>query len=80
MIKYGIIKERFAALCTDAIRANALEQAGYSVQMLEFIDMEQTPKNLLIRAVKKPNSIVSEKEISALEKALHITPTIRKLI
>lgn len=80
LIKYGIIKERFAALCTDAIRANALEQAGYSVQMLEFIDMEQTPKNLLIRAVKKPNSIVSEKEISALEKALHITPTIRKLI
>ena len=52
VLKYGIIKERVAALFTDAIRANLLEQNGYSVQILEFIDMEHTPKNLLIRAVK----------------------------
>lgn len=53
LLKYGIIKERFAALATDALRGEILESAGYSVQLLEFIDMEHTPKNILIRAVKK---------------------------
>ncbi len=53
LLKYGILKERFAALLTDALRANLLEQNGYEVQILEFIDMEHTPKNLLIRAVKQ---------------------------
>ncbi len=52
-MKHGILRERFAALATDAIRAELLEQKGYSVQLMEFIDMEGTPKNLLIRAVKK---------------------------
>lgn len=53
LLKYGILKERFAALLTDALRANLLEQHGYEVQILEFIDMEHTQKNLLIRAVKR---------------------------
>ena len=53
LLKYGILKERFVALLTDALRANLLEQNGYEVQILEFIDMEHTPKNLLIRAVKR---------------------------
>lgn len=53
LLKYGILKERFAALLTDALRGNLLEQEGYEVQILEFIDMEHTPKNLLIRAVKR---------------------------
>ena len=52
VLKYGILKERMSALITDGIRANLLEAAGYSVQILEFIGMEHTPKNLLIRAVK----------------------------
>ncbi len=52
ILKYGIIKERVAALMTDAMRANWLEIQGYEVQILEFIDLEHTPKNLLIRAVK----------------------------
>lgn len=52
LLKHGILKERFAALATDAIRANLLETAGYRTQILEFIDMAHTPKNLLIRAVK----------------------------
>ncbi|MFD2615472.1 class I SAM-dependent methyltransferase [Paenibacillus gansuensis] len=52
MLDHGIIKERFAALATDSIRAQLLEIVGYRTQILEFIDLEHTPKNLLIRAVK----------------------------
>ena len=54
MSRYGIVKERFSALATDAIRGNLLEYCGYSAQLLEFIGLEYTPKNILIRAVKKP--------------------------
>lgn len=53
--QHEILRERFAALATDAIRAELLEEKGYAVQLMEFIDMEGTPKNLLIRAVKKQN-------------------------
>ena len=52
ILKYGIVRERMAALITDALRAELLETQGYKVQLLEFIDMEHTPKNILIRAVK----------------------------
>ena len=53
VFRYGLLKERMAALITDGLRASLLEQQGYEVQVLEFIDMEHTPKNILIRAVKK---------------------------
>lgn len=53
VLKYGLIQERMAALLTDALRANLLEEAGYETQILEFIDMEHTPKNILIRAMKR---------------------------
>ena len=53
ILKYGIVRERMAALITDALRAELLETKGYKVQLLEFIDMEHTPKNILIRAVKR---------------------------
>lgn len=53
MLDHGIIKERFSALATDSIRAHLLELLGYKTQLLEFIDMEHTPKNLLIRAVRQ---------------------------
>jgi SAM-dependent methyltransferase len=56
LLKHGILKERFAALVTDAVRANLLEIAGYRTQLLEFIDLEHTPKNILIRAVKSTKS------------------------
>ena len=52
VMKYGLLKERMAALITDGLRASLLEEAGYQVQVLEFIDMEHTPKNILLRAVK----------------------------
>ena len=52
-LKYGLVKERMSALLTDALRANLLEESGYDTQLLEFIDMEHTPKNILIRAVKR---------------------------
>ena len=53
LLKWGIIREKFSSLVTDALRGEWLEAQGYKVQMLEFIDMEHTPKNILIRAVKK---------------------------
>ena len=53
LLKRGIFRERFSALLTDAVRAQLLEERGYNVQVLEFIDMDGTPKNLMIRAVLK---------------------------
>ncbi|MDE6068264.1 MAG: SAM-dependent methyltransferase, partial [Treponemataceae bacterium] len=61
LLKYGIVRERFASLVTDCVRAEILEQTGYAVQILEFIDMEGTPKNLLVRAVlKKANAAFAD--------------------
>jgi SAM-dependent methyltransferase len=56
MLQHGIIKERFAALATDSLRAQLLELVGYKTQIIEFIDIENTPKNLLIRAVKQKDA------------------------
>ncbi|MEF2969276.1 SAM-dependent methyltransferase [Paenibacillus sp. M1] len=56
LLSHGILKERFSALATDAIRAKLLDIMGYKTQLLEFIDMEHTPKNILIRAVKGSGS------------------------
>lgn len=53
LLKHGILKERFSALATDAVRGQLLEACGYQVQIMEFITMEHTPKNLLIKAVQK---------------------------
>lgn len=79
-LKYGLIKERMAALLTDAIRANLLEEMGYETDVLEFIDMEHTPKNILIRGVKRNKMKKAEKKEKLLEmtNVLHINTTMQK--
>lgn len=79
ILKYGIIKERMAALMTDAVRANLLEEMGYETQILEFIDMEHTPKNLLIRAVKR-NGIRPKGTARRTTDFLHAKITLQRLL
>ena len=67
IMDYGLLKERFAALMTDGMRAKLLESKGYQVQILEFIDMEHTPKNILIRAIKKEKMSENKKAQSRQE-------------
>lgn len=76
---YGVIKERMAALFTDAIRAQLLEGQGYRTQILEFIDMEHTPKNLLIRAVKQGGPRDNGEKIQEFLDFLHGEPTLYRL-
>lgn len=83
LLKWGIVREKFSSLVTDVLRAQYLENKGYKVQMLEFIDMEHTPKNILIRAVKNlhQDENRAEKASSAarcLSDALGINPEIMK--
>lgn len=82
--RFGILRERFAAIATDAIRAELLEQCGYTVQVLEFIDMSHTPKNILIRAVKKQSDNFKNKEskirIKSLLDELYCNQTLEKLL
>ncbi len=78
LLKWGIIREKFSALLTDALRGEWLESQGYKVQMLEFIDMEHTPKNLLIRAVRQEKSAKKQNENPVVIKTLGITPEIWK--
>jgi SAM-dependent methyltransferase len=65
--RYGILQERFCALTTDAIRSALLEQAGYQTQVLEFIDMEHTAKNLLIRAVRRSSNTEGSHSAQAVQ-------------
>ena len=84
LTRYGIVKERIAALCTDSIRANLLEVCGYRTQLLEFIDFEHTPKNILIRAVKRKTSEENRKmylsEAEKLIEEFSFEPTFYKLL
>ena len=83
ILEYGILKERFAALLTDGLRAQMLKSAGYDTQILEFISMEHTPKNLLIRAVKNENRKEDIKQRMAWEncmQAFHAEPTLKRLL
>ncbi len=64
LLRHGIFRERFSALVTDAVRAQLLEARGYKVQVLEFIDMEGTPKNLMIRALLKGGARLGQEAVS----------------
>lgn len=84
LTRYGLVKERIAALMTDAIRANLLEYYGYKTQLLEFIDFSHTPKNIMIRAVK---ANISEKhrgqmlqEVKNLMEEYHLEPTLYRIL
>ena len=84
LTRYGIVKERTAALMTDAIRANLLTESGYRTQLLEFVDLSHTPKNLLIRAVRAviPGSAKKQAraEIDAIEQEFGLEPTLDRLL
>jgi len=84
VFKYGILKERMAAIFTDAIRAELLESKGYRTQILEFIDMEHTPKNLLIRAIKQSEDNQDQDDtlvqsIDNMQKQLNLNLTLNQL-
>lgn len=82
--KYGIIKERMAALMTDAVRGNLLEASGYKTQLLEFIDIAHSPKNILIRAskggVSKAKKEKAIEEVNNLVNEFNFKPTLLKLL
>lgn len=89
LLEYGLIKERMSALITDALRAQLLEANGYDTQIVEFIDMEHTPKNLLIRAVKRsgmenPAKVLrrqqSQGKVEELCQFFQIEPTLQRLL
>lgn len=90
VLDYGLLRERFAALVTDGLRAKYLESSGYETQVLEFIDMEHTPKNILLRAVRREASSgktsdtrkaeQAAEEIKKCEKFLQADLTLRRLL
>lgn len=84
LTRYGIIKERVAALCTDAVRANLLEYCGYKTQLLEFVDFEHTSKNILIRAIKRNGTAKDREkylgEVKNLVEEFSFEPTLWRLL
>ncbi|SFV54461.1 conserved hypothetical protein [hydrothermal vent metagenome] len=80
LLKYGIIKEKLSSLLTDSLRANVLEIMGYRTQVLEFIDMEHTPKNIMIRAYFEDISNVDKvvEEYKEFKKEWQISPYIEE--
>ena len=80
VLQYGLLKERMAALYTDGIRAEILENHGYRTQILEFIDMEHTPKNVLIRAVKEGKGKKNGKKLQEMMDFLDVEKTLAKEI
>ncbi len=84
LLRHGILRERFTALVTDAARADLLESVGYHCQIMEFIDLEHTPKNLIIRAIRTneaantKKSLIAKERYDKLASHLNITPFLAK--
>ena len=81
LLKHGLIKERMSALLTDSIRASILEDMGYSVDVLEFVDFSHSPKNIMLRAKKtKKISDKNRQQIKVLQEKYDFTQTLYKLV
>lgn len=82
MADNGVVLDKFATLATDSFRSLSLELCGYKTKMIEFIDMEHTPKNILIKAIKSKSSNLKEKlvEYNKLKEFLGIKPLLEDLI
>lgn len=82
LLKYGLLKERFAALLTDALRARILELCGYKVDIIEFVDMEHTPKNLMLKCVYtgEPASPMKRREYETLVGEMQVHPTLESVL
>lgn len=80
LLSHGVVKDRFAALATDSMRAAALNAAGYDARIIEFIDMEHTAKNLLIRAIRRKapqnsaRKLAAYEQLTGLRQSLNVTP------
>lgn len=79
LFKYGLIQERVASLITDSLRAEFLEHSGYKVDVMEFIDINHTPKNILLRALKKNSSAINNFKPGLID-FINISPFIWKQI
>jgi SAM-dependent methyltransferase len=82
LLRHGLLRERFAADVTDAVRAQLLELAGYDAQLVEFIELEHTPKNVLIRAVRRPGRKTERaaRDYLELTRALGIDPCLERAL
>ena len=82
LTRYGLAKERISSLLTDTMRCNLLEHCGYRVQMLEFVAFDHTPKNIMLRAVKRSGkpSPKALAEVEAVMAEFHLQPTLHTLL
>lgn len=82
LLRYGLLKERFASLLTDALRARILELCGYKVDIIEFVDMEHTPKNLMIKAIYtgEPASAHKRREYDTLVAEMQVHPWLERVL
>jgi hypothetical protein len=82
LLEYGIVKERFASLLTDSLRAQLLELAGYRTQIVEFVEMEHTPKNLMLRAVRARGRPDGDRAATyrALRDSLGVSPALERAL
>jgi hypothetical protein len=81
LFRQGLVKERVAALATDSLRAQLLELAGYRTQLVEFVDLEHTPKNVLIRATRgRPAGPAARRSYEGLRDLLGVEPTLERLL
>ena len=81
LLQHGLAKERFAALVTDTLRAQLLELQGYRTQLVEFVPLEHTAKNVLIRAVKgAPAGLEVRRAYEDLRDSLGLEPALERLL